>query len=123
MGGEMAGAVTAERYEQLVATGRELVLTISAAQFRLGDLTLEIAPVGSGGPEAPAAFQVETAVQAFAKDVRIAAATLQHYRYVSGRWPADKRVPGICHYVHRIVASVEDEEEPISVLLSPPWPE
>ncbi|MGK5556226.1 hypothetical protein ACSNOI_31880 [Actinomadura kijaniata] len=43
--GGTIGQVTAERYEQLVAKARELVESMSQAQFVLGDLALEIEPM------------------------------------------------------------------------------
>lgn len=37
--------------------------------------------------------------------------TVEDWRWVSSRWPKDKRKDGVSHTVHRILASIADEEE------------
>lgn len=119
---EMVGSVTRERYDELVAQGRELVELASRAQFKLGDTALEIAPLHSGGKYADPGFQVEVSLAGYASDIGLSVRTLLTYRYVASRWPAAKRVAGVSHYIHKILASLDDEGERWSILLSPPRP-
>ncbi|MFI5809252.1 DUF6192 family protein [Streptomyces sp. NPDC051561] len=56
-------------------------------------------------------YTVEESLQLFADDIGVTAATVKDWRYVACRWPEVKRKPGISFTVHRILASVADEEE------------
>lgn len=44
----------------------------------------------------------------YAEDIGVPATTLTMYRWVSSRWPQQRRVPGVSHYIHRVLAGVDD---------------
>lgn len=92
---DVFGKVSAERYQQLVESGRELVKSPSKCQFPLGDIALEIEPMGpSGGSRPHDAARVDAALEAFAEAIGLSMRTVETYRWVSSRWPARRRVPG-----------------------------
>ncbi|MEU7901206.1 DUF6192 family protein [Nonomuraea sp. NPDC049152] len=123
----MIGNVTQERYEQLVAEGRELVDIQTRAQFALGDKALEIEPMQPHGGAHPdpseMLFSVSDVLQMFADDLGIAPATLETHRWVASRWPAAQRRAGVSYTIHRILASIRNEEERFARLANPPFDE
>lgn len=56
-------------------------------------------------------FTVEESLQMLADDIGVSCKTVEDWRWVSSRWPKDKRKDGVSHTVHRILASIADEEE------------
>ena len=106
------GHVTKRRYDQLVAEGRELVDQQSHSQFALGDCALEIEPMRPRGGGHPAPnedlFAVRDSIRMYAEDIGVPPATLMVYRWVSSRWPQRQRVGGVSHYVHRVLAGLDD---------------
>ncbi|MFF3159895.1 DUF6192 family protein [Streptomyces sp. NPDC057910] len=112
---ERVGNVSRSRYEQLVVEARALVTQVARAQFALGDKALEIEPMrpvgGSVAKGTEELFTVEEALQMFADDIGVALATVEDWRWVSSRWPADKRRDGVSFTVHKILASIADEAE------------
>jgi hypothetical protein len=60
---DMVGKVTAERYEQVVAEGRELVELASRCQWTLGEAALEIEPIRAPGGGTPRRARSSTACQ------------------------------------------------------------
>lgn len=106
------GNVTKHRYDQLVMAGRELVEQQSRCQFALGDHALEIEPMRPHGGAHPAPnqepFNVGDAIRMYAEDIGVPASTLTVYRWVSSRWPKHRRVKGVSHYVHRVLAGRDD---------------
>lgn len=121
---EMVGQVTARRYEQLVAQGRELVELASRCQWRLGDFALEIEPLrpvgGSHAGPGQDLGSVDETLSRFAEDLQIALSTVKSYRYVAARWPAERRAKEVSHKVHMILSSVEDEARRWAMLGDPP---
>ena len=115
----MIGKVSERQYKQLVKHARDLVEQQSHAQFGLGDDALKVAPIQQIGgahanePPMTVAFGIET----FANDIGIPPATLNTYRWVSSRWPKGKRRKGVSHYVHKILAGIDDRFE---VIKQPP---
>src|SRR5512135_600411 len=93
------GNVTRERYEELVAEGRQLVAEQTRIQFRLGEDALEIEPLQPRGGAHPAPQEellgVEEAIAMYAEDVGVPVATMLHYRYVASRWPKRQRQEGV----------------------------
>jgi hypothetical protein len=118
---DMVGSVTLERYQELVAAGRELVEMFSRCQFRLGDLALEVEPLRSRGGSAPAGrVSVEESLGMFAADLDVPLDTVKQYRWVAARWPKDKRVAKVSHRVHMVLASIEDQDERWARIHRPP---
>lgn len=55
-----------------------------------------------------------------AQDVGLGAKTVADYRWVSARWPAVHRQVGVSHKVHRILASIPEDEERWERIKHPP---
>ncbi|MFG3105092.1 DUF6192 family protein [Streptomyces sp. NPDC048182] len=112
---DRVGNVSRTRYEELVAEARELIAQVTKAQFALGDKALLIEPMrpvgGSVPRETDDLFTVEESLQMFADDIGVSRKTVEDWRWVSSRWPKDKRKDGVSHTVHKILASIQDEEE------------
>ncbi|WP_301121286.1 DUF6192 family protein [Mycolicibacterium fortuitum] len=102
------GNVTQRRYDQLVAEGRGLVEQQTHCQFALGDRALEIEPIrphGGAHPDtAQEPFGVGEALRMYAEDIGVPQSTLKNYRWVSSRWPKNKRAKGVSHYIHKVLA-------------------
>ncbi|MEV0125816.1 DUF6192 family protein [Streptomyces sp. NPDC050703] len=109
------GNVSRTRYEQLVAEAKELVAQVARAQFALGDKALEIEPLrpvgGSVAKGADDLFTVQESLQVFADDIGVALGTVEDWRWTASRWPAGKRKDGVSYTVHKILASIQVEEE------------
>lgn len=112
---DRVGNVTRHRYEQLVAQAKELISQVARAQFTLGDMALEIEPMRPVGGSVPHGtedlFTVAESLQIFADDIGVERSTVEDWRYTANRWPKDKRMEGVSFTVHRILASVTDEDE------------
>ncbi|MEU4507130.1 DUF6192 family protein [Streptomyces sp. NPDC024089] len=112
---DRVGNVSRTRYEELVAEARELIAQVTKAQFALGDKALLIEPMrlvgGSVTKGTDDLFTVEESLQMFADDIGVSRKTVEDWRWVSSRWPKDKRKDGVSHTVHKILASIADEEE------------
>jgi hypothetical protein len=118
---DMVGQVSAERYAQVVERGRDLVGTITSCQFELGDLALEIEPMGPWGGSIPGSGeQVGASLAMFAADLSIPVATVERYRWTASRWPRDHRAAGVGFTVHKILASITDEDRRFAVIADPP---
>nr|WP_116203031.1 DUF6192 family protein [Amycolatopsis circi] len=105
------GDVTKQRYRELVRTGRTLIRQKSEIQFQLGDAALEIEPMPSrGGSQAASAqdVHIEEALSHYADDIGIPFTTLNTYRWVSSRWPKEKRNADVSHHIHKILAGRDD---------------
>ncbi|WP_079408291.1 DUF6192 family protein [Streptomyces sp. 3211] len=122
---ERVGNVTRSRYEQIVAEARELVAQVAQAQFALGDKALEIEPMRPVGGSMPNGtddlFTVEESLALFADDIGVAASTVTDWRWVASRWPEGKRGDGVAFSVHRILASISDQEERWAQIQDPPF--
>lgn len=118
---ELVGRVSAERYRELVNVGRELAASLSTNQFPLGDVALEIEPMGpSGGSRPHDKASVMVALEMFAADIGVALRTVETYRWVSSRWPARRRVPGVSFTVHRTLASIPSDRKRWAAIGDPP---
>ncbi|MFD3548997.1 DUF6192 family protein [Streptomyces sp. NPDC058655] len=117
-----------QRYQQIVATGVELVEQVTGAQFALGDLALEIEPMRAWGSPEPCTvsepeFTVKVSLQRFADDIGVSERTVTAWRWTAAKWPAAKRRKGISFTVHRILGSVVGEAERWASLDDPPFNE
>ncbi|EMF56821.1 hypothetical protein GTY82_08260 [Streptomyces sp. SID5476] len=120
----MIGSVTRERYDELVKLGRDWVTTMSSAQWRLGDAAVEIEPMRSYGGANPSGkddlFTVSEALRMFAEDVGLAYTMVRSYRWVSSRWPKERRRTDVSRTIHKILASIPDEQERFEAVTNPP---
>lgn len=91
-------------------------------QFETGDAALEIVPIQPVGGSRPGndLFGVEAWLQRLSDDTRIPAATLETRRWVSSRWPAQHRQRGVSYNVHKILASINDDQQRWDQILDPP---
>ncbi|MER7772369.1 DUF6192 family protein [Kitasatospora sp. NPDC096140] len=120
---ESVGAVSLERYDELVAEGRDLVEQMGRCQFRIGDMALEIEPmrpVGGGEHGVDEVFTVTGSLKRFAEDIGLSFHTVKTYRWTASRRPAERRQPKVAHGIHRVLGSIEDEERRFAVILDPP---
>lgn len=120
----MIGSVSPERYEEIVSEARRLVEQQSRCQFAVGDLALEIEPIrGHGGAhpdEGEELFTVTEALHRFAEDIGEAYTTVKAQRWTASRWPEQRRRDGVSFTVHRILASITDEQERFAAIGDPP---
>lgn len=121
-GGDKVGAVSLERYQQLVARLLELDEQHMRAQFETGDAALEIAPMQPRGGSAALdpIFGVDASLQRLSDDTRIPVATLERRRWVASRWPEQHRRSGVSYAVHAILASIPDDTERWRRITEPP---
>lgn len=120
----MVGSVSRERYDELVKLGRDWVATMSAAQWQVGDAAGEIEPMRSYGGANPFGkddlFTVSEAIRMFAEDIGLAYSTVRDYRWVASRWPKQHRRADVSHTIHKILASIPDEQERFEAVNNPP---
>jgi hypothetical protein len=124
---DRVGKVSRARYEELVADGLEQLALAGAAQLRLGDNALEIAPMNrhgwwQNGPNDEPPGTQEVLVQ-YAGDVDVELSTLLDHRWVASRWPKGQRRDGIGYSVYKVLAGVQDEQERFKTLAEPPFHE
>lgn len=107
---DRVGNVSRTRYEELVAEARLLIAQVTKAQFAL--VIEPMRPLGGSVAKGTGdLFTVEGSLQLFADDIGVSRATVADWRWVSSRWPKEKRKDGVSHTVHKILASIQDEEE------------
>lgn len=116
---EKIGSVSTERYRQLVDRGRQLVGVLTGCQFALGDLALEIEPMRSWGGSVPGSAVIAT-LELFAEEIGVPYKTVDTYRWVSSRWPAERRDPAVGWTVHKTLAAIHDEDERFAAIGNPP---
>ncbi|MEV7272477.1 DUF6192 family protein [Streptomyces bacillaris] len=116
------GNVSPARYAEIVAELRKLVETTTRIQFTIGDYALEVEPMReSGGQErTDSLFTVKESLFRLAEDIGISYKSLSGDRWTASKWPKDRRVPGVSFTVHRIFASITDEDERFATILAPP---
>ncbi|WP_234332095.1 DUF6192 family protein [Streptomyces sp. NRRL F-5650] len=116
--------MTGQHYDELVKLGRHRVAQMSSVQWRLGDAAGEIdpmrAPGGVNPPGSEELFTVSEALRMFAEDVGLACTTVRNYRWVASRWPEEHRRADVSHTIHKLLASIPDEEERFEAVASPP---
>ncbi|MEU2867490.1 DUF6192 family protein [Streptomyces mirabilis] len=113
-----------ERYEELVKLGRDWVAAMSSAQWCIGDAAVEIEPMRSYGGANPSGqdglFTVSESIRTFAEDIGLSYATVRDYRWVASRWPAKCRRADVSHTIHKVLASILDEQERFEAVNNPP---
>ncbi|MFI7443199.1 DUF6192 family protein [Nonomuraea indica] len=65
-------------------------------------------------------LQVAASLRRLSDDTRVPVKTLETRRWVSSRWPQQYRRPGVSYAVHKILASIEDDEQRWQQILNPP---
>ncbi|MEU3192027.1 hypothetical protein ABZ686_15620 [Streptomyces sp. NPDC006992] len=105
---DMVGNVTRERYEQIVAEGRDLIEQLTKCQFASGDRVLEIEPMRKQGIQPPAGdtFTVDESLTMFAADIGVSLSAVDKWRWTASRWPAEHRRARVSFTVHRILAHI-----------------
>lgn len=119
---DKVGSVSANRYAEIVAELRKLVETASRIQFTTGDYALEVEPMREyGGQEqSDQLFTVKDSLFRLAEDIGLSYASVRNARWAASKWPRDRRMPGVSFSVHKILASITDDEERFSAIASPP---
>ncbi|MEV8455459.1 DUF6192 family protein [Streptomyces sp. NPDC052095] len=59
----------------------------------------------------PPGVLIGSMIKAFADDIGVSRMTVEDWRWVSSRWPKEKRKDDVSHTVHKILASIPDEQE------------
>jgi hypothetical protein len=119
---DKVGSVSGNRYAAIVAELRKLVETSSRIQFTIGDYALEVEPMReAGGQErGDELFTVKDSLFRLAEDIGLSYSTVRTARWAASRWPEDRRVSGVSFTVHKIMASIVDDEERWATILTPP---
>ncbi|MFJ3221026.1 DUF6192 family protein [Kitasatospora sp. NPDC086801] len=119
---DKVGSVSFERYAEIVAELRKLIETTSRAQFTIGDYALEVEPMREyGGQEkADELFTVKDSLFRLAEDIGLTYSSVRNARWTSSKWPKERRVAGVSHTVHRVLAAIPDDEERFAAILTPP---
>jgi hypothetical protein len=99
-------------WAQLVAEGRQLVSMEGDIKWQLGDLALEVAPMGARGIDSGATEKLER----FAEEIGVSFDVLREYRRVAAAWPNAKRLAFASWSVHGILASRPDRFDFIKTL-------
>lgn len=109
---DMVGKISPERYQELVEHGRELAKSPAGNQFQLGDIVLEILPMGpAGGAPAQGAVRIEATLAVVADAIGLPLRTAETYRWVCSRWPQRCRAPEVSFTIHRILASIPSDRK------------
>ena len=97
----MTVEIGSPRWAELVARGKRDVAREREARFDLGDIALEIAPMG----ESHANNDAEAKLRVFAEEIGVSYDALEQYRKVAHAWPEGTRVPSASWTTHRALAS------------------
>ncbi|MFE3206478.1 DUF6192 family protein [Embleya sp. NPDC059237] len=120
---EKVGAVSARRYEEIVAELRDVVEQMSRGSFRVGDRALEVEPMRPRGGHVALPGQelgtVAGSLRRLAQDIGLTRKTVETFRWVAARWPSERRQPGVSFRVHQILACIEDEDARFHVIANP----
>ncbi|MFF9594051.1 DUF6192 family protein [Streptomyces sp. NPDC014646] len=119
---DKVGSVSGNRYAEIVAELRKLVETASRIQFTIGDYALEVEPMReAGGQErGDELFTVKDSLFRLAEDIGVSYSQVRSARWTASKWPKDRRVSGVSFTVHKIMASIVDDEERWATILTPP---
>jgi hypothetical protein len=91
-------------WSELVAEGRRLITMEGDIKWQLGDLALEVAPMGGTHATNGATEKLER----FAEEIGVEYEALRKYRRVAAAWPDGKRFPSAAWSVHDILAGRPD---------------
>ncbi|MFE6849024.1 DUF6192 family protein [Streptomyces sp. NPDC057686] len=116
------GSVSIYRYEQIVAELRRPLEPRPQAQFAVGDRALEIEPMREPGyrENGEDHFTVRESLLRLAEDTGLAYSSVRSARWTASKWPAQHRCASASFMVHRILASIENEEERFTAILNLP---
>ncbi|MDI6105572.1 DUF6192 family protein [Actinoplanes sp. NEAU-A12] len=107
-----------------MAETRELITQRTRIQFRIGDLALEIEPMrrqgGASSSDAIFGTLVSQVLARFAEDVGMSLSSVNKWRWVASRWPTAHRRDEVPHYIHEILAPLQDERQRFATLADPP---
>ncbi|WP_285544152.1 DUF6192 family protein [Streptomyces lavendulae] len=119
---DKVGSVSTHRYEQIVAELRKIVEAQSRGQFTIGDYALEIEPMRDPRAQdrGEELFTVKASLFRLAEDIGLSYYSVRTARWTSSRWPAEHRQASVSFTVHRILASIENEQERFAAILNPP---
>ncbi|MGW9411847.1 DUF6192 family protein [Streptomyces diastaticus] len=119
---DKVGSVSADRYAEIVAELRKLVETASRIQFTIGDYALEVEPMREAGGQqrSDSLFTVKDSLFRLSEDIGLSYKTVDTARWTASKWPKDRRVAGVSFTVHKIFASIVDDEERYDVITRPP---
>ncbi|MFI5672237.1 DUF6192 family protein [Streptomyces sp. NPDC051704] len=119
---EKIGSVGFDRYTEIVTELRKLVETIGQAQFAIGDYALEIEPMRAFRQPEPSEemFTVRDSLLRLSEDIGLSYSVVKNARWAASKWPKDRRRPEVSFTIHRILGSIEDEEERFAAVLTPP---
>lgn len=119
---DKVGSVSVNRYAEIVAELRKLVETASRIQFTIGDYALEVEPMREfGGQErGDELFTVKDSLFRLAEDIGVSYSQVKDARWTASKWPKDRRVSEVSFTVHKIFASIADDEERFDTILNPP---
>lgn len=98
-------------WRQVVADGKRLVKQEGNAKWELGDLALEVAPIGDSGVNSG----VLATLDEFAGDIGIAPGTLRQYRSVASAFPKHRNLAS--WYVYVEMAPLDNR---LDLIQSPP---
>ncbi|MFD1275379.1 DUF6192 family protein [Streptomyces kaempferi] len=107
----MVGAVSRSRYAQIVAELRDVTGQQTQGQFTIGDRALEIEPIRPCSSRATGATGGGAVLARLAEDLGQPVTTIQQARWTASRWLADQRRKTESFTVHRVLASIDDEQE------------
>ncbi|MEV4504709.1 DUF6192 family protein [Streptomyces klenkii] len=100
---------TDRQWAHYVKQGKSLVEEETQIQFRLGDLTLKLAPLQRpGNSDQRGVFPV---LDRYADEIGINVHTLLSYRHVAIKWPPENRAPDVSWSIHRALDALEDRFE------------
>jgi hypothetical protein len=119
---DKVGSVSADRYAEIVAELRKLVETASRIQFSVGDYALEVEPMREAGGQqrSDSLFTVKDSLFRLSEDIGLSYKTVDTARWTASKWPKDRRVVGVSFTVHKILASITDDEERYEAITRPP---
>lgn len=106
-------------WTELVKAGREAAQKFSSASFVLGDLALEVEPMGDRGVRTGSLERLEQ----FADEIGVGYGILIACRSVAACWPPEQREPSLSWTAHKLLMGAPDRLQALQeVLTSPPPP-
>ncbi len=73
-----------------------------------------------GQQRSDALFTVKDSLFRLSEDIDLSYKTVDTARWTASKWPNDRRVAGVSFTVHKIFASIVDDEERYDVITRPP---
>jgi len=113
--------VSAQTGTQRSSELRKLVETASRIQFSVGDYALEVEPMREAGGQqrSDSLFTVKDSLFRLSEDIGLSCKTVDTARWTASKWPKDRRMAGVSFTVHKILASIVDDEERYDAITRP----